>query len=154
MSASSTVIAANVDAGRCRNGPPEAVSQSFETLPMVARDQALVQRAVLGVDGQKPGAPSPLLAGHDLAGHDQGFLVGEGHVLARLNGGKSGNEADRAHRRRHHEIGLRGGRDRGHAGLAHLHVDAGKVHHPREGLPRFFGGDRGHLGLERGDLGR
>ena len=48
---------AKVSRGRVRNGPPEAVSTSRRTSVGAPAVQALVQRAVLAVDGQQPAPP-------------------------------------------------------------------------------------------------
>jgi hypothetical protein len=146
------VMAAKVSAARVRNGPPEAVSHSFATLCEVSPGQALVQGAVFGIDGQEFRAPLALLAGHEFAGHDQGFLVGEGHVLARPDGGQGGHQAHGPDRGRHHQIGLARRGHRGDPRFSDSHLDAGEIDEPLERAQDRFGSHRDDLGPVFGDL--
>ena len=84
------------------------------------------------------GAPRACASrGHELARHDQGLLVGEGHVLARLEGAVGGHEAQRAHGGRHHEARLVVGGHRDHPLFAHSHADPREVDEPGERLARL-----------------
>src|SRR5579875_3635686 len=55
--------------------------------------QTLEQRVVLAVDGQQPDLIGLCRAGHDLAGYNQDFLVGEGDILASLDGAQRGTQS-------------------------------------------------------------
>ena len=82
-SASSTVTSASSSADRPRNGPPLAVSTMRADLAgRRRRSQALVDGAVLAVDGHELGAGRRPQRLHDRAGGDQALLVGEPETLA------------------------------------------------------------------------
>ena len=73
----------------------------------------------------------PGLRGHQLPRHDQGLLVGEGHVLPRLERAVRGHEAHRAHRRRHHQVRSRRGSPTATIPSSpHAHLHGGEVHEP------------------------
>jgi len=73
--ASAGVTRSKVSRARVRNGPPEAVSNQAPDLVRAPAVQALVQRAVLAVDGQQLAAAGAGLTHHQLARHDQRLLV-------------------------------------------------------------------------------
>ena len=82
-SASAAVTSASSDADRPRNGPPDAVRMSRRISRRLAAVQALMNGVVLAVDRQDRDAASPARRfGHDAAGHDEHFLVGERDRLA------------------------------------------------------------------------
>ena len=91
--------------GASRSEPPEAVNTMRRICFLFSPADALEDRAVLAVDGEEfgPGAPGGLH--HEAAGHDQGFLVGEGDALALLHRPVSRSEARGAHDGGHHGAG-------------------------------------------------
>ena len=103
LSASAGVIASKVSRGARAEGAAGRGEHEPPHLFRPAAVQALVQRAVLAVDGQQAAAAGARLRDHQLARHHQRLLVGEGHVLARLQRAVGRHQADRAHRRRHHQ---------------------------------------------------
>ena len=104
-SASSTLTSSRSARVRPRNGPPEAVRTSFSIVPGRSPAMQLVQRGVLGVDGQDLRAGRLGERHHELAADDERLLVGEREVdaLAERRDGRA--EAGRADERVEHEVG-------------------------------------------------
>ena len=67
----------------------------------------LVDRAVLGVDGDQLGPALLRFVEDQLAGHDERFLVGEREALAGAHGGVRRPQAERPDEPAHHRVGLR-----------------------------------------------
>ncbi|MNM84848.1 hypothetical protein D3C81_969500 [compost metagenome] len=84
----------------------------------VAGRQALEDRVVLTVDGQQRGAVLAHRVHEDGARHDQRFLVGQQHALARPSGGERRTEPGRADDGGHHGIGAVVGGDGFQRGFA------------------------------------
>ena len=133
QSASSRVMRSKVSRGRVRKGPPDAVSTSRRTSAGTAAVQALVQRAVLAVDRQQAAAVGARLRDHQLARHHQRLLVGERHVLARLQRAVGGHQPDGPHRRRDHHRRVVVRRHRHRSLLAHAHAQAREVDEAGQG---------------------
>ena len=72
----------------------------------IVADEALEDRAVLGVYGQQRHAPGARSGGHEAPGHHQRFLVGQGHRAPGLDGRHRRQQADAAHERREHDVGV------------------------------------------------
>ena len=70
--------------------------QALDALGRLLALQALPDGAVLAVDRQQRRAERCGRLDDQVAGHDQGFFVGERHRLAGLQGGECRAEADRA----------------------------------------------------------
>ena len=86
--------------------------------------QGLEQGVVFGVHGQDHRARGGGGGPDEVAGQDQGFLVGQGHDLAGGHGGQGRPKAGRAHDGRDHEVDLRGAGQGGVAGRADEDVRA------------------------------
>ena len=66
--------------------------------------QGLEHRVVFAIDRQKPHSAAGSLARHQFARHDQRFLVGERHILARANRGQRRGQAQRPDQCRHDQV--------------------------------------------------
>ena len=75
--------------------------------PPVVAVQALENGVVLAVHGQYAHSGLPRFFHHDLSGHDQNFLAGDGQVLPRLNGGQCRAQPRCAHDGNQHHVRLR-----------------------------------------------
>ena len=135
-SASSTVTSSSSARVRPRNGPPEAVRTSLSTVPGALGGEQLVQRRVLGVDGDDLRA-GRLGERHDeLAADDERLLVGQREVDALAERRDRRPQAGRADERVEHEVGAR---------LEHEpHEPLGPGEHLAVG-PRLRGAGRGGL---------
>ena len=140
--ASSRVMRSKLSRGRLRNGPPEAVRMQPPHVLRPAAVEALVQRAVLAVDGQEPGARLARPGEHQLPGHHQRLLVRERHVLARLERAVGRHEAHGAHRGGDHHVRLGPGGHLDHALAAGHGAQAREVHEAGEPLEGARVGDR------------
>ncbi len=69
--------------------------------------ERLEDGVVLAVDRQQVDALLASRAGHELARDHQHLFVGEGDVLAGVDGRERRDETERADERREHEVGLR-----------------------------------------------
>ena len=134
LSASAGVMLAKLSRGRDAERAARGGEHEPPHLLRPAAVEALVERAVLAVDGQQARAGFARPRDHQLARHHQCFLVREGHVLARLERAVGRYEAHRADRRRHDDAGLGMRRDLYHPVGADAHPDAGEIHEAREGL--------------------
>jgi hypothetical protein len=116
--------------------------------------QALMDRAVLAVDGEDPAAARARGLDHQLPRHHQRLLVGQGHVLARLQRAIGRDQAHGPHRGRHHDRGVGVRRHRDAAFLADLHPGLSEVRAAAQLLGRGRSGHGGHTGAVAGHLGR
>ena len=133
--ASATVTPARSAARRPRNGPPLAVSSNRGNLAVGVhrRAQALVDRPVLGVDGDQLGARNASERLHHRAGGDEALLVGQGEPLAGAQRGDGDGQAGEADDAVDHHVG--------HLG------QVGEIGDHRAGRQRLD--DRGALGRRR-----
>ncbi len=135
---------------------PEGASRSGEHEPAHLLGppavEALVERAVLAVDGEQAPALGPGLPDHELARHDEGLLVGEGHVLPRLEGAVGRYQAHGPHRRRDHQVGVGVDGHVDHPVGADADGDAVEGHEAAEGLPGLLRRHGDRLGPIAGDL--
>ena len=106
-SASSTVTSASSARVRPRNGPPEAVSDELVDRARPLAGEQLVQRGMLGVDGQDLRAGRLRERHHELAADDERLLVGEREVDPLPERGDGRAEAGGADERVEHEVGAR-----------------------------------------------
>ena len=92
---------------RPRNGPPDAVMMSLLHDAGRLAGQQVVERGVLGVDRDQPGAGGLGERGHELAADDQRLLVGQRdvHPLGQRDDRRA--EAGGADDRVEDEVGLR-----------------------------------------------
>ena len=145
LSASAGVMEAKLSRGQGAERPAGRGEDEAAHFRRRAPVQALVQRAVLAVDGQQAASAGPRLRDHQLARHHQRLLVREGHVLAGFERAVGRHQADRAHRGRHHHVRVGMG---GH-GHRSLFPDADgqprDVHPAGQVLARGGGGHRHHL---------
>ncbi len=156
--ASAMVTSASSARVRPRNGPPLAVRTmraSRSTLPVGADGvgpQALVDGAVLGVDGDDLGPRRAPGHRHHRPAGDEGLLVGQGQPVPGPQGGQGDGEPGEAHHSVDHHVGVAG--DGGQRTRSGVDLD---LHAGREGLPqgrRPVGvGDGDHVGPELGHLG-
>lgn len=86
--------------------------------------QALEDRVVLTVDRQQYSATAPHCLHEQGAGHHQRFLVGQQHLLARLDRRQGRTQAGGADNRRHHGIDLGSRSHLAQALLADQHLGA------------------------------
>ena len=134
LSARSGVMAANSSSGKCRNGPPEAVSQMVLTSAVGSDAEALMDGVVLAVDRQDRHVALAGGAGEDFAGGHHAFLVGQPDRLSGQDGRMRGLKARHADNSRDDEIRLRVG-GAGNGSLRPMSdVDAG-----RAGFAKFCG---------------
>ena len=68
--------------------------------------EGLEDGGVLAVDGDDFGVVAASQVHNQVAGHDQGFLVGQGEAFAALDGGQSGGEAGGADHGGEDDVGL------------------------------------------------
>ena len=119
-SASSTVTVASSRLGRLAERAAGGREQDAVHVAAVVADQALEDRAVLGVDRQQRDAARPRGRGHEAARHHQRLLVGERHGAPGLDGGHRRQQAGAADERRDHDVGV------DVAGQRHQPVGAGE----------------------------
>ena len=151
--ASSIVIASNVSRRRSRNGPARRREDQAPRLFGPAAAHGLVDRAVLGVDGDQLGSALPGFVEDELSGDDQRLLVGEGEPLSRADRGVRRAQAQRADEPSDDGIGLRvaGGLHQavGARDDAALRARGQETFEPRDVLGAVDGHE---LRRERGDL--
>ena len=61
---------------------------------------------MLAVHRQKPDLSGRHLGHDQFPGHDQGLLVGQGHIAAGSDGCQGRHQSGRPHHGRHHHVGL------------------------------------------------
>ena len=104
-SACATVTSSSSARARPRNGPPEAVMTRRSTVPGPLAVDQLVQRGVLGVDGDELRAGGLAERHHELAADDERLLVGERDVDPLGERDDRRPEAGGADDRVEHEVG-------------------------------------------------
>ncbi len=140
--ASSRVMRSKLSRERLRNGAAGGGEDQPAHVFGPAAVEALVEGAVLAVDGQEPGAGLPRPGEHELPGHHQRLLVRERDVLARLERAVGRHEAQGAHRGGDHHVRLGPGRHLDHALAAGHGAQAREVHEAGEPLEGTLVGDR------------
>jgi hypothetical protein len=109
-----------------RRSQEQAANVGIARLTRRARE-ALVDRAVLGVDGQQRRARRRADLGDQRGGGDERLLVRERQALAGLQGGEGHRESGEAEHRVDHDVGALGQRRQSRVANDDLHVGSHEV---------------------------